>query len=565
MKKLRWQILIVVLALVAIGVLLVSQQPTILPGVDPEPEPVTGGLYTEALIGKFGRLNPLLDYSNPTDQDINRLLYSALIRFDERGVPRGDLVESWGISQDGTVYNVSIRANATWHDGDPVTSEDVLFTIDLMREDGMPIPEDIQAFWDQVEIVIFDDNNLQFRLPEPFAPFLDYLTFGVVPQHLLDGLSAEEIVNADFNLNPIGSGPYQFQRLLTEQGNIEGVLLSIFDAYYGDVPFIEEIIFLYYPDLPTAFDAYQQEEVMGISRVDAEILSDALQEPGLNLYSGRMPQLSLVYLNLDDPSLPFFQESEVRRALLMGINRQKIINEILDGQGIIAHGPILSGTWAYYEGIEKIPYDLDGAVKILKEADYTIPAGGGGVRAKEGVALAFELVYQDEEPFSSIANSIRKDWEKIGVKAVLRSVSQEELVNDYLEPRNFDTALVNLNLGPCPDPDPYPFWHQAQTTGGQNYAMWDDRQASEYIEKARVDVDFTSRRKWYRNFQVRFTQEMPALPLFNPVYSYGVDEHVQGVQMGPVFTMQDRFNTISDWFLLARRTLETSETPTPVP
>ena len=110
MRNLRWQLLIVGLALAAIAILLVSQQPS-----TPEAaglQPVSGGIYNEALIGSLGRLNPSLDYYNQVDHDVDRLLYSGLVRFDDRGVPQGDLAESWGVSADGKTYNFSIRSNA---------------------------------------------------------------------------------------------------------------------------------------------------------------------------------------------------------------------------------------------------------------------------------------------------------------------------------------------------------------------------------------------------------------------------------------------------------------------
>lgn len=565
MKQLRWQIIIVVLGLIAIGVLLISQQPAILPGVESVFEPETGGLYSEALIGEMGRLNPLLDYFNPVDQDVNRLLFSSLIRFDDRGLPIEDLADSWGISQDGFVYNVSIRSNAVWHDGEPVTSGDVLFTVELMRDESSILPVDLREFWNQVEVIILDETTIQFRLPEPFAPFLDYLTFGVVPEHLLSGLSYEEIIDASFNTDPVGSGPYRFERIISEQGQVTGVQLRLFEDYFGPSPYIEEVIFRYYPDTISAMNAYLNEEVIGISQIDSTILQSALLNPTMNLYSGRLPDLALVYLNLGDPSLPFFQDSEVRRALLTGINRQAIIDRYLDGQAVIAHGPILPGSWAYYDGIEKIEYDPELAINILKDAGYKITSDSGNIRSKDGVALAFEFIHLDEEPYISIAQLIQQDWEKIGVKAVLRAVTGEELIQDYLEPRTFDAALVELNLSPYPDPDPYPFWHQTQIAGGQNYAGWDDQLASEFLEQARIDVDFERRLNRYHNFQVRFTRVMPALPLYHPVFTYGVDSQVQGVTMGPVYALFDRFNTISSWFIQARQAVEPRETETPLP
>ncbi len=182
MKKLRWQILVVVLTLIVVAVLLLTQQPTLNPI---QPEPASGGIYTEALVGSFGRLNPLLDLNNPADRDVDRLLFSSLIKFDSSGVPQPDLAESWGVTPDGTVYNVTLRSGAMWQDGTPVTSDDVLFTISLLRSQNSAFSADVRSMWDQVQITRLNDKNIKFTLPEPFVPFLDYLTFGVLPQHLL--------------------------------------------------------------------------------------------------------------------------------------------------------------------------------------------------------------------------------------------------------------------------------------------------------------------------------------------------------------------------------------------
>jgi peptide/nickel transport system substrate-binding protein len=302
---------------------------------------------------------------------------------------------------------------------------------------------------------------------------------------------------------------------------------------------------------------------MGISQVTPNILSEVLIEPGLRLFSTRLPRQTLLYLNLDLPEKPFFQETEVRRALLTGINRRWIVDRILGGQAIIANGPIFPESWAYYEGIEQVDFDIDEATAMLKEAGYVIPSEGGSVRAKDGVRLAFEMVHPDEEPYTQIAQAIQANWERMGVKVTLKPVPYKELLEDYLEPRTYEAALVELNLARSPDPDPYPFWHQTQITGGQNYAGWDDRQASEYLERARVKTEIDERTRLYRNFQFRFSQEQPALPLFYPVYSYSIDQQVQGVSIGPLFDPSDRFDNISSWFLVAG--VSAPETPEPTP
>jgi len=562
LKQLRWQILIVILALAVIGVLLLGQQP---PSLQPNTTvaPVAGGVYTEAIIGAFGRPMPVLDFYNQADRDLGRLIYSGLVRFDDRGLPQADLAESWGISQDGTVYNFSLRPGLVWHDGKPLTSDDVAFTIQLLRSPDLPVPDDLRALWQEVEVKVLDERTLQFRLPEPFAPFLDYLSFGVLPEHLLEAIPPGELTEAEFNLHPVGSGPFRFERLITENGSIQGVVLSKFKDYYGNQPYLDQVVFRYYLDAAAAFEAYRQKEVLGISQVTPEILGEALKTPDLNLYTGRLPQLALIFLNLDDPKLPFFQDAGLRRALLMGIHRQRLVDRLLNGQAIIADGPILPGTWAFYEGIEHLAYDPQAALEAIKKAGYTIPAEGGTVRQKEGQAFSFEMVYPDDALHSALFQAIQGDWARLGIEVKPRPVTYDELVDNYLEPRTYQAALVDLNLSRFPDPDPYPFWAQAQVTGGQNYARWSDRQASEFLERARITVDLEERARAYRNFQVRFTAEMPALPLYYPVYTYAVDRQVQGVRMGPLFDLSDRFATLATWYILARPASGIGPTPTP--
>ena len=555
MKQLRWQILVVLITLVIVAVLLYTQQSTPVPGGVIQQQPEQGGVYTEGLIGSLGRLNPLLDWNNVADRDVDRLLFSGLVRFDERGLPHADLADSWGVSQDGTIYNFTIRPNAVWHDGVPVTSDDVIYTIEMMKSVGSLYPQDIKDLWNRVEVTRLNEKNLKFTLPEPYVPFIDYLTFGVVPKHLLESIPSDQMANAEFNINPVGSGPYKFDQLIVEDGQIQGVVLTMSTNYYGTPPFIEQVVFRYYPTSADAFDAYQQGDVFAISQVTPDVLNAALEEPNLLFYSSRLPQMGFVLFNLTDPETAFLQDDKVRRALMLGLNRPNIINTILRGQAVVADSPILPNSWAYFDGVEKFEYDPDAAVELLKAEGYVIPAGGGDVRAKDGVPLSFTMVHPDDAIHTQIAQAIQEQWGRIGVRVELQSQPYDQLVLTTLASRSFQAALVDLNLSRTPDPDPYPFWHQAEAVGGQNYSGWDNRAASEYLEQARVTADYSLRAKLYRNFQVVFAKELPALPLYVPVYSYAVDSQVQGVQVGPLYEPSDRLNTFTSWYLLTRRAL----------
>jgi len=545
-KKLRWQILIIALALIVIAVVLWGQQAE--PVLVEAPEPTSGGLYTEGIIGSLMRLNPILAEFNPPDRDPTSLIYSGLIKFDSTGLPQPDLSNSWGISRDGDVYNFSLRQDALWHDGEPLTSADVVFTVNLLKDPDFPVPADLSEFWSQIEVEALDENLIQFRLPEAFSPFLEYLDFGILPEHLLGDLSVGEIVDAPFNLQPVGTGPFQYDRLVIEEGEIVGVVLKKNRDYYGLTAFLDQVQFRYYPNPESAWNAYLEGEIQGVSEISPEILDAALADENLNLYTSRLPELTLVLLNLDNPQVPFLGDPEFRKALLQGINRQYLVDHVNQGQAIIADGPIFPATWAYFDGLSRYEYDPELAIEMVRDLGYTFPTEGGTSRTNEdGDRLALELIYPDTEKYRLIAQAIQENWIALGIDVRLEALPYNELINT-LDKREYQAALVDLNLTSMPDPDPYPFWHQTQATSGQNYSMWNDRRASEYLEQARIILDTGERARLYRNFQVRFIDQLPALPLYYPVYTYGVSAEVKGVRIGPIFEPSDRLDTITQWY-----------------
>lgn len=559
MKKFRWQILILCIAGFVVGTLLILERQGGLLSTT-SPQAVSGGVYTEALVGSLQRLDPLLDRSNSVDRDVDRLIFSGLLKFDSRGIAEGDLANTWAASGDGTLYNVEIKKNLKWHDGKDLTTDDILFTIDLMRKGGATIPEDLTKFWTDVETIQLDSTHIQFKLPQAFAPFLDYLTFGILPKHILGDMSYDEIMNSSFNLQPIGSGPYKFSEISVEGDQIKGITLQVFDDYSGKKPFIQEIVFRYYPDSQSAYQAYKDGYVQGISQVTTDILPQVLAETDLSVYTGRLPQISMVLFNLNDSSVSFLQDAKIRKALYLAINRQKIINVVFNGQAIQADGVIFPGTWAYLDSTPTFTYDPDQSKDILKEQGFVVTGDTNPVRMKDDKALKFVLSYPDDDLHKKVAEMIQQDWKLLDIDVTLEAVPTTVFVSEKLDSRGYQAALVDLNLSNSPDPDPYPFWDQGQITGGQNYSQWSDRTVSDTLEQARVAVDFSERTRLYHNFQYLFAEQIPALPLFYPVYNYAVDKQVQGVTMGPLFNTSDRFATVSSWYMVSKRTSTDSGT-----
>jgi peptide/nickel transport system substrate-binding protein len=258
-----------------------------------------------------------------------------------------------------------------------------------------------------------------------------------------------------------------------------------------------------------------------------------------------------VYLNLQDAeSSPFFQDERVRRALLLALDRQALIDKALNGQGILANGPIRTWSWAYDAELPAVDHNPALAEDLLSQANW-IDSDGDGLRDKNGRRFQFTLLTGDDPIFTELGSALQAQWSKYGIRVEVRPLGAG--LSDHLRARDFQAVLVELLLSG--DPDPYPLWHQTQITGGQNYSGWDSREASEALETARRLVDRSQRKQHYVQFQRIFMEEMPALILIHPTYTYAVDQSVRNVQIGPMINPADRFRTFPDWYMNTRRVI----------
>ena len=542
-RYIRWQILLILLGVALVGILLtylaINYTTVLRPG--------RGGTYVEGIAGFPHYLNPLLSGYNEVDRDICALVFSGLTRLNGHGEVEADLARGWDLTLDGLTYTFYLRSNTYWHDGTPVTADDVIFTLGLLQDPDFPGPPDLgSSVWQAVTVEKVDRRTVRFTLPEPYAPFLDYTTVGILPAHLLRGVQAADLPAAQFNLNPVGSGPFQLEELEIEAETITSMVLEQIPHYYRARPYLDRIQFRFYPSYQAAFNAYEAGEVEGIGGVAA----DDLPRTRDFLFSAHVAEYGLVLLNLGRSDLPFFQEQEVRQALLYALDRQQIIDSVLKGQALVAHTPLVPGTWAYKGDIPRYEHDPEKANTLLDEAGWARSASDSAIRRKEGQRLAFTLLTSSEPERIGTARMLADQWAAIGVTVTVKTASPLE-VREALEKRDFETILIHL--APRGDPDPYPFWHETQVENGQNYAGFVHRRISEIIEEARVIANRERRRELYYEFQGIFAEEVPALLLYVPVYTYGVDEQIHGLQIGPLMHPSDRFCTISEWWIVPRR------------
>lgn len=542
MKHIRWQLLI---ALVGIAFLSVVLGYLAL-NTNSVERPDFGGTYTEGVAGRPNAINPIFSQYNDVDRDIASLVFNGLTRSDENGVLQPDLATSWSISPDGLIYTFTLRSNVRWHDGVPFTADDVLYTLHSIQDPASKSPPDLAGFWRTVAITVVDPMTIRFQLTQPYAPFLDYTTIGILPAHLLKDIAPADLFQNPFNRRPIGTGPFMISEMTMDHATLDAN-----PAYYGARPYLGRILFKFYSDSESVMAAYTRGEVEGIASILPADLPKARALDNLTLYNARLAGYSLIYLNLSKAP---FQDKSVRQALLYAIDRQHLVNDILQGQGLLAASPIEPGTWAYDNAVPQYPFDVDKAKQLLDAAGWK--DAGDGVRRKDQNVLSFTLITNDDPVRVAMANEIVKEWQAIGVKAVAQSVPTSLLVTNVLRPRQFDAVLYEWRTL-SNDPDQYENWHQTQipgpTSSGQNYSGLNDNDISAALETARKTSDQGQRAVLYQKFQELFADRVPALLLYYPVYTYGIDQRVRGVQLAPMLTPSDRFRNIAQWYIKTKR------------
>ncbi len=555
-RHVRWQAVLALLGLVLIGALLSYATYT----YTTQEVPARGGVYVEGVAGNPQYINPVLCQYNDVDRDLCALVFNGLLRFDERGDLQPDLAESWEVSPSSDVFTFTLRADARWHDGLRITADDVLFTIGLLQNPDLPILPDLAALWRSVLATKVDDRTIVLKLSEPYAAFPDYTTvrwFGVLPKHYWQRYNPRDMIHAQLNTQPIGSGPFRVTEVDSQHLRLEPV-----PGGFAKQPYLDALEFRFFPDYASILAAAGRGEIQGVSRILPENMAEAEAMPGLQLFTSPLPGYSLILLNLSSPNAPFLADKNVRQALAYGLDRNKLVGDVLNGAGIVANSPILPGTWASNPDVPAYDYDPARARKLLDEAGW-VDTDGDGVRDKDGKPMEF-ILHTDDAPMSQkIGQAIARDWQALGVKATPQAVSFAGLVSDLLVQRNYAAAVTSLEY--IGDPDPYPLWHSTQLPPtGQNYTGWSNRQADIVMEQARRTADRELRAQLYKQFQTLFTDDLPAILLYYPVQTYGASAAVKNMEVGRLNEPADRFRSFADWYMLTRKVTEAERRTRPL-
>lgn len=553
-RYIRWQVLLVLAGFLLLTTLLGYSAYSVTTVLVAE----RGGVFREGVAGNPQYLNPLLCDAHEIDRDICPLLFRGLTRINDHGEIVPDLAESWTVTPDGLVHTFRLTANELWQDGQPITADDVLFTVAMLQDPAFPGDPGLADLARTVRVELIDNLTIRFTLDRPFTPFQDFTTIGLLPRHIWENVPAANLVNNPLNLTPIGNGSMRVAEISADRIRLEP------SPFYGrSTPYISALEFRFYPDYPSIFAAYAAGEVDGIRQILPQNLPVARDRDDLQLFTAVQAGYTMVALNLQNPDLPFFNELAVRRALLYSMDRNAMVQQDDFGQGVVAHSPVALENWAYQADVRHYDYDPDQARKLLDQAGW-VDSDGDGIRDKNGRLLSFILLTNDDPIHQALIRRMATDWRAVGVQAVPQIVSFAGLVGDFLAPRRFDAVLLSW-ADLVGDPDPFPLWHSSQSVEGrQNYSGWANQRADALMELGRRVVDVAERKRIYGEFQSIFAEDVPALLLYYPVYTYGVSTRVKNVQIGPLNRPADRFFTFADWYIVTRRA-PSNQVPTNVP
>lgn len=505
--------------------------------------PAAGGAYVEGVAGRPRFINPTLATPNSVDQDLVSLVYAGLTQTQEGSKVVPDLAERWGISADGKAYTFYMRPDLKWQDGEPVTADDVAYTISTIQSPDYQGPKEVAELWKNIAVEALDPQTVRFKLPERYAPFLEYTTIGILPAHLWRDIPAAKHPESDRNALAVGAGPFRVR-----EASSSHILLEASPQYYGQRPMLQSMEFRFYGTDAQALEALRKGEVQGVRHLAPEDVAAVKGDSRFVVYSA--PEVSRATLVLLNNKSPLLSDKSIRKALSLGTDRQKLIDEVLQSQAIPAVGPISTASWAYRP--DSGTYDPAGARSLLEQAGWK-DIDAEGVRTKDGARLQLVLLTNDRPERIAVSQAIARQWKDLGVKADVHTVGWSGFVQDFLVPRSFNGALTEY-WSPNVDPDSYQFWHSSQIDKGLNFASWSNRRADELLENARQSIDQIERTEMYREFQAIFADEQPSIMLYYPVYSFAVDKRVQGVKVGPLVAPADRFDGIADWYSQTKQT-----------
>ena len=511
--------------------------------------PTRGGTLTEGIVGNPRFINPVLAISE-ADRNLTALVYSGLVRLTPEGKIVNDLASSVEVSENRLTYTVRISNAALFHDGESVTSDDVIFTIAKITDPLIKSPK--RGNWDGITVEKIDEKTVSFTLKQAYTPFIYNLTAGILPKHIWKNVSDDEFSFSQYNTLPIGSGPYKVESVERNSGGIPNLYSLVpFDDVSGSAPLISNLVFRFYPSEDLLIEAYNGQEVTSLGGVSPENM-DALGTSTSRVISSPLPRVFAVFFNQSQSKV--LLNKEVRQALDLASPKEEIVKSVLGGFATAIDSPMPAGIYPWtttvsnkYSSDEK----LEMAKALLAKNGWQDNKETGVLEKKIGnamMSLSFSISTGDAPELQAVANELRSAWQKLGAKVQILVFESGDLNQNVIRPRNFDALLFGEVVGR--DADLYPFWHSSQRTDpGLNIAQYANNRADKFLEAARKANQPEEIERNYKSFVEELNLDKPAVFLYTPGFLYVVPDKIKAIELGSLTVSQDRFLGIRDWYI----------------
>jgi peptide/nickel transport system substrate-binding protein len=483
-----------------------------------------GDIMVRGDIGDASNLIPLLASDSPS-HNIAGLVYNGLVKYDKDMKIIGDLAESWEVSTNGLVITFHLRKGVKWHDGQPFTVADVLYTYQVTVDPKTPTAY-AGDFLKVKKVSVLDAYTFRVTYDKPFAPALISWGNSILPRHLLFG---KDITKSPLSRHPIGTGPYKFKEWVAGQ---KIVLISNPDYFEGR-PYIDGFITRIIPDMATMF---LELRAQGISMMDLTPLQYTRQTEN-NLFKENFKKyrylgFKYVYLGYNLKN-PLFTDKRVRQAISHAINKEEIISGVLLGLGKAATGPYKPGSWAYNGNVKIYNYNPQKARQLLADAGW-MDTKGTGILEKDGKPFVFEIVTnQGNDTRQKCAEIIQRQLKDVGITVKIRILEWSSFVTDFINKRRFDAVILGWSVSL--DPDAYDVWHSSKTAPEElNFMSYNNPKADEMLEKGRSTFNQKLRKEYYDRFQEILAEDQPYTFLYVPEDLIIISSRFRGIEPAPV-------------------------------
>ena len=510
--------------------------------------PAHGGELHEGMIGLPRTINPVFAVSG-TDRDISALIYSGLMKYQDATLV-GDIAKSYSISDDGLTYSFILRDNVHFQDGVALTADDVAFTIQKIQDAALKSPR--RSDWLNVTVKVTSPFEIQFILKQPYSPFLTNTTIGIIPKHIWGGVSDEQFIFSQYNIEPVGSGPYKVAGIVRDAGGIPTTYtISTWNNYYGTVPYIQTIAFTFMPDETSAFSAIDGgtiDSLASISPLEAKRLASE-KAASYTVLSASLPRVFGVFFNQNQN--PVLADKNVRQALDMSVDRTAIVDTILNGYGSPLQGPLPHGMSTSTDANDHP--DIAGAQALLEKNGWRrnadgIYAKGGKDKKSPGQTLSFDVYTADTPDLKQAAELVKNSWAALGAQVDVKIFESSDLYQNIIRPRKYDALLFGELIGK--DRDLYAFWHSSQRNApGLNVSMYTNTKTDKLLEDIRTTSDDSIRSQKYTQFEKIIRDDIPAVFLYTPDFIYAVPKSIHNIHINNISTPADRWNSIPSWYL----------------